>query len=134
MKTNGFGYKEAEFVAEIQKDETSSHFGDIVDQLTNIFEGKEHQRLHFIMVCEPEQESLVDGKCVVGQGKRKFCAAFICADEADHPAYQSGRAVNIKDLGNKFAVSFDSGKAIEKCPRGNVREMIHRLFDNSPRT
>ncbi|MEW6513103.1 MAG: hypothetical protein AB1443_03780 [Pseudomonadota bacterium] len=134
MKANGLGYKEAEFVAEIEKGETTSNFKDIVDQLTNVFEGKENQKLHFFMVCEPEEESIVDGKCVVGQGKRKFCAAFICADESAHPEYQAGRGVKIKDLGDKFAVSFENGKGIEKCPPSNVREFMHRLFDNSSRT
>jgi hypothetical protein len=134
MESNELGYKEAEFVAEIEKGETACHFSDIVDQLTKVFEGKEGQKLHFFMICEPEQELLVDGKCVVGEGKRKFCAAFICADEADHPEYQAGRGVKIKDLGDKFAVSFEKGNAIEKCPRGNVRELMHRLIDNSPRS
>ncbi len=131
MNANGIGNKNAEFFAEIKKGETTSQFNDVINQLTEVFEGKEDQRLHFFMVCKPEQESLVDGKSIMEEGKRNFCAAFICADEADHPAYQAGRAVKIQDMGDKFAVSFEDGKALEKCPRGNVRELMNRLFANS---
>jgi hypothetical protein len=123
MRASPLPKRDEDFIAEIDKDETSCTVDDIVIQLKQRIHGDE--RLNFLMVCEPSPEMIVDGECTQeGAGERKFCVGIVFADST-LPTGQ-GRSVHVADLGDRFALSFM--EATSQHPPGNVKSMMQRLF------
>jgi hypothetical protein len=127
MRTNGLGYKDAEFVAEIDKKETRCTFDEVVTQLKQQMNGSE--KVNFIMVCEPDASAVVDGRCDPEKSEvRKFCVGIVFAETFS--AMDEGRSVKATDLGDRFSVSFENVAAIDCRPPGSLKETMRRLFSN----
>jgi hypothetical protein len=123
MRASPLPKRDDEFIAEIDKSETNCTVDDVVNQLKKQLGNDE--KLNFLMVCEPSPEAVAAGECKPEvPGARKFCVGIVFADTAQ--SFGQGRAVQVSDLGDRFAVSFM--EAVNQHAPGNIRAMMQRLF------
>lgn len=112
-----------DFIAEIDKHETSCTVEDIVSQLKQQIDAD--AKLNFLMVCKPSAEAMAGGQCLPeNPGARQFCVGVVFADSPNISGL--GRTVHVSDLGSRFAVSFM--EAMRTRVVGSPRSLMQRLF------